>query len=403
MMMQLDINSHYAAAVLLAIAVFVAVLAGVIDLTSPDVIDLTNDVSSSSGRDELENNVDLENGERIVSKDEEEEEEEEEEKENAVAQREALLRKRKEGDRIGRENRAHMIPMKEHPPKCSRPKRNKLNEQTNDNSNVDPARISLSPPAAPAAAAAEPAAAEDDIDEQAMQNTSLPAGTTEAGNPDITDDWEEVSFNEIDTGDKYVHPTFKVFVPKGEKAEESKKFCAELITKGCLMLLILNYVVQGVTLGWLAIHYILMTLFNTGELLVTYCSRGAGASGRSWQRTRAVLMRSKLFRTIIETFEEHLYIGRGSCIANKSGKHDKHGDKIARFCWWRVIFSFLCSTKIMWFENVKTGAKFGILVPHSALVVLSHTGSGYTGPVRHSITGGDESWIFTMDIGHKKK
>jgi hypothetical protein len=293
--------------------------------------------------------------------------------------------------------------MKEHPPKCSRPKRNKLNEQTNDNSNVDPARISLSPPAAPAAAAAEPAAAEDDIDEQAMQNTSLPAGTTEAGNPDITDDWEEVSFNEIDTGDKYVHPTFKVFVPKGEKAEESKKFCSELITKGCLMLLILSYAVQGITLGWLPIYYILMALFNTGELLVTYFNRGAGSTGRNWARTRDVLKKSTFFRTIIEWFEKHLHVGRGFCVANESGEHPDHGDKIARECLWRAIFSFLCTTKIMWFKNMKTGAKFGILVPHSALVVLSYTGSGYTGPVRHSISGGDESWIFVMDIGRKKK
>ena len=53
----------------------------------------------------------------------------------------------------------------------------------------------------------------------------------------------------------------------------------------------------------------------------------------------------------------------------------------------------------MWFENERTGAMFGIMIPHGGVVILSKYGGGVTSNWRHKVTGGEHSWYFALDFG----
>jgi len=146
----------------------------------------------------------------------------------------------------------------------------------------------------------------------------------------------------------------------------------------------------------------LIELFLAGALIVIFFERGCGSSGISVTRTREVLMTSPSFKHIVLLLEGTFgVLGRLWVAMNISGLQDKHGDKIKKGCTHRGLLSLLCINKMMWFENQETGVKFGILVPHGALMFLSSRGGGFDGKLLHSVEGGDNSWLVAFDISCK--
>ena len=149
-----------------------------------------------------------------------------------------------------------------------------------------------------------------------------------------------------------------------------------------------------------------MTMFFMGSLIVIFFLRGCGSSGINAARCISVLMKNPDFRILIEvlqtTFGE---FGRFWIAANVSGKQIKHPDHLGKVqgekCTHRGLLTFLSKDKVMWFECQRTGATFGLVVPHGALLILSKRGGGADSRILHSVDGGEHSWLLAFDFSYK--
>ena len=220
----------------------------------------------------------------------------------------------------------------------------------------------------------------------------------DAGDLD-SEGYSETPWAEVDTRGVFVHPIFTLYT----RNEQDRQFASECIRFGLIWLLFYNPIINGAYYGAARIAGLLTHIIRTMLLFVVFFSRGAAASGRSWQRVRGHLMKYDYFRILISGIEDLYEIGRGGLIFNQSGKHRWHHDKFQCLTEFRAILSLLCSTKVMWFRDERTGAQFGIHVPHCAFIVLTRLGSGAEGSIGHRITGGNNSFLFTVDFGHKKE
>eukprot|EP00985_Skeletonema_marinoi_P019915 scaffold11594_cov131-Skeletonema_marinoi.AAC.6 len=221
---------------------------------------------------------------------------------------------------------------------------------------------------------------------------------TDSGEVNLEAGFDETSWEEIDTGNVYINPAFTLYTSN----EQDRQFAGECIRFCLIWPLVYNPIINGAEYCTASIAGVLIHIIRLMQVFVVFYSRGAVASGRSWQRLRSILMKYEYFRILILKVEELYRFGRAGLILNHSGKHRWHQDKFQRWCDFRAILSLLCSVKIMWFRDSATGAQFGIRVPHGALIVLTRLGSGADGTISHKVTGADDSFIFVFDYGKKK-
>ena len=155
-----------------------------------------------------------------------------------------------------------------------------------------------------------------------------------------------------------------------------------------------------------ALYLSLMTMFFMGSLIVVFFLRGCGSSGINAARCISVLMKNPDFRILIEVLQSTFgEFGRFWIAANVSGKQTKHPDHLGKVvgekCTHRGLLTFLSKDKVMWFECQRTGATFGLVVPHGALLILSKRGGGADGRILHSVVGGEHSWLLAFDFSYK--
>jgi hypothetical protein len=211
--------------------------------------------------------------------------------------------------------------------------------------------------------------------------------------------FKETSWEDVDTGDVEFRGDLFPLYTRG--TEEDKELAGEVIGENYVWLLFFHPMIGCAAVTVQFIMMMMLALIRSGKVFVVFFSRGAASSGRSWARLRDIIWAYEYFRILVAPIEVMYRIGRGFIVWNLSGYHAWHFDKYMGYCDFRAILSLLCSVKIMWFTNIRTGAMFGIKVPHGAFIVLTRVGSGVVGPLRHMVTGAKGSFIAVFEFGKK--
>ncbi len=215
--------------------------------------------------------------------------------------------------------------------------------------------------------------------------------------------FKEVKLDDIDGLDDadapHVNQLFKFFA----RDEEDKTLIAEVISHYYVLFLFFN---PGTAFTVNVIVAMMMTMIQVMTVFVVYFSRGMLASGRNWLRLRSIIMKGndfQYFKLLVYAIESIAFVLRGFINWNLSGVHEWHMDTFRPKSDYRGILSMLCSVKIMWFRDIRSGRQFGVYIPHGAFVVLSRVGAGVVGPLRHKVTGAKGSFIGVFEFGMKKK
>eukprot|EP00984_Skeletonema_dohrnii_P036516 scaffold37567_cov272-Skeletonema_dohrnii-CCMP3373.AAC.2 len=241
---------------------------------------------------------------------------------------------------------------------------------------------------------------ESNIDENAVKVSLEPAGTLDLGKGGKG--FVKTSWGNMAKRTQFRRDKFKLLTREGQIGDMDKKLAEEVIGNCLVWLLFVNPVFGTVTYCAWYIAGMMMHMISSMAVFVIYFARGAAASGFDWKRLYATLMKYPFFRTIIRKIEENYVLARLGMIWNESGDHRWHSDSFQERTDFRGILSLLSSVKIMWFRDTRTGAQFGITVPHSAFIVLTRYGSGAEGSLEHKVTGAGNSAIFTFDFRPKK-
>ena len=211
--------------------------------------------------------------------------------------------------------------------------------------------------------------------------------------------FHETSWKDVDTGDvEFCGDLFTLYT---RGTEQDKELAGEVIGGYYVWLLFFNPIIGAAAATVDYIMKMMLALIQNGTVFVIFFSRGAASSGRSWIRLRDIVWAYEYFRILVGPIMGMYRIGRGFIVWNLSGHHAWHFDKFLDYCDFRAILSLLCSAKIMCFTNIRTGAMFGIKVPHGAFIVLTRVGSGVVGPLRHMVTGAMGSFIAVFEFGKK--
>ncbi|KAL7458038.1 hypothetical protein ACHAWC_009539 [Mediolabrus comicus] len=211
--------------------------------------------------------------------------------------------------------------------------------------------------------------------------------------------FKETSWEDVDTGDVEFRGDLFPLYTRGTK--EDKELAGEVIGEYYVWLLFFHPMIGCAAVTVQFIMTMMLALIHSGNVFVIFFSREAASSGRSWVRLRDIILAYEYFHILVAPIQAMYRIGRGFIVWNLSGYHAWHFDKFLEYCDFRAILSLLCSTKIMWFTNIRTGAMFGIKVPHGAFIVLTRVGSGVVGPLRHMVTGAKGSFIAVFEFGKK--
>ena len=188
------------------------------------------------------------------------------------------------------------------------------------------------------------------------------------------------------------------YLPKGYTllvgSDDDEAFARELIMNKDVILLFISF---SPGLDWSNIHDELWRLVQTKSLTPIFFSRNACSSGLNSERTRSILMESTVFRPFIKELYNAFTVRSLWVLGNKSGDHPYHKDRFSYGSSRRNLASLGCDDKIMWFHCFETNRKFGITIPHAALVSINKHAAGVTSNIKHCVAGAAHSWLIAFE------